>query len=172
MKSSDCFPSPFLRAEDFTQDEDVIIQSVEMTTMKSKDGKTEEKVLMKFRGLDAGLIVNKTNWNAVAKQHGDESESWVGKKITLTVMYVEFGADLVSAIRVKSPKLPPVPLKRVESPAPILDEAGEVDHVTPFWLEAKRQGLDRKSALAILANHKDNFVTALAALKNGDEIPF
>src|ERR1017187_3965535 len=102
MKSADMFPSKYLKAEEFDGDALVVIEKV--VVEKLKDPKTREendKPVAYFKDVDKGLVVNKTNWAQIAQQHGDESNDWKGKEITLTVMEVESFGEIVQAIRVK-----------------------------------------------------------------------
>jgi hypothetical protein len=104
MKTGDVFPSKYLKAEDLDADVEVTIKNVEMAELKARDGKDESKPVCFFEEGEKGLILNKTNWAAIAKQHGDESDDWTGKKVILTVLDVDSFGDIVSAIRIKPPK--------------------------------------------------------------------
>ena len=102
MKANDVFPSKYLKAEELEEDLTVTIKAVELETLKNREtGRDEEKPAIHFREDVKALLCNKTNWTLIAKQHGDESDDWIGKQITLTVMDVEAFGDIVSAIRVK-----------------------------------------------------------------------
>ena len=105
MKSSDVFPSKYLKAEDVEEDLTVTISSVTMEEVKDKDsGKTTQKPCIHFKELSKSILCNKTNWGLIARQHGEESDGWAGKQIILTVMDVDSFGDIVSAIRVKAPQ--------------------------------------------------------------------
>lgn len=83
MKRNDIFPSKWIKAEDVVDGIDLVIQSVKLETLQSPDGKTEEKPVCRFKGVEKGLILSKTNWDRIEKQHGEDSDDWVGKTITL-----------------------------------------------------------------------------------------
>ena len=83
MKRSEIFPSKWIKADDVVEETELVIQSVKLETLQSPDGKTEEKPVCRFRGIDKGLILGKTNWDRIEKQHGEDSDDWVGKSIIL-----------------------------------------------------------------------------------------
>jgi len=103
MKTADVFPSRYLKAEELDEDLTVTIREVVMETFTDRERGTDtEKPVAYFEELEKGLIINKTNWSQIAKQHGDESDEWPGKAIVLTVMDVSAFGDVVSAIRIRS----------------------------------------------------------------------
>lgn len=169
MKSSDVYPSKYLKAEDFGDDEPVCtITEVVMEELESKERGKEQKPVVYFKGLEKGLVLNKTNWGLIARQHGDESDEWVGKQITLFVMDVEAFGEIVSAIRVKSTKktVPNVPAKKTET---AIQADGEL--ITKYWTLVKNNGLNRKQGLEILQRNSGQFETAITELESGD-VPF
>ncbi len=129
MKTSDAFPSKYLKADDFDADTALTISYVEMDTLKNKKGEDEQKPICFFDETDKGLVLNKTNWDAIAKQYGDESDDWASKKIVLTVIDVDAFGEVKPAIRIKTPrKINANPVrtgngnKIAAAPAPISDE--------------------------------------------------
>ena len=101
MKASDVFPSKYLSAEELDEDVTVTITGLSMEEMKDKGGATVQKPCIHFGELKKSLICNKTNWNLIAKQYGEESDGWAGKQVTLTTMDVDAFGDIVKAIRIK-----------------------------------------------------------------------
>lgn len=100
-------PSNFLKQEDLEdQDWVVTIKNVTKDQIKNSDGTTKEKFVLHFNECKP-LVLNKTNMTTLINLfHTNESEEWVGKKVTLFVKSdVEFGGKLVSAIRIR-PKQP------------------------------------------------------------------
>ena len=83
MRRSEIFPSKWIKAEDVTDEVKLVIASVELEQLVSPDGKAEDKPVMRFKGIDKGLILSKTNWDRVEKMHGEDSDDWIGKTITL-----------------------------------------------------------------------------------------
>jgi hypothetical protein len=101
-KLADMFPSKFLKASDIDVDYEVTIAEVAKDTVGQGD-KEEEKHIVYFNEFDKGLVLNVTNGNLIAAQHGDDTDGWKGKKIVLTVEDVTFQGKVVPAIRVKRP---------------------------------------------------------------------
>ena len=107
MKTGVMFPSNYLKASDCMTDRTLEIQEVVMHTLKARDGTEELKPLLSFRGEPKGLILNKTNTRLIEKALGsDDTDDWLGRSITIYCADVEFGGDIVDAIRVrgKAPK--------------------------------------------------------------------
>jgi hypothetical protein len=178
MNSSQVYPSRYLKSEELAEDITVTIKKVVLEELDSQDKGKQEKPVAYFNEVEKGLILNKTNWSLIAKQHGDESDDWTGKQITLTVMDVEAFGDIVSAIRVKPQRRTAAvgkvlasitKAKQVVTPAaPVEDDS---DAVTAFWTAAKANGYDRKSGVELLESFNGNFAKALAGLQSGD-VPF
>ena len=107
MKASSLFPSKYLKAADLSEREHTLtIRSVSMETISQDEG---QKAVLYFVEAKKGMVLNKTNANQLIKSYGDEMDQWIGKKVTLFSMMVQFRDDLVEAIRVKVPKMIPVP---------------------------------------------------------------
>lgn len=170
MKGAEVFPSKYLKAEDLGDDEPVVtFEKIVMEEIENKDRKKEHKPIAYFKGLEKGFVINKTNWGIIARQHGDESDDWIGKQIVLFVMDVEAFGEMVSAIRVKPPRkaVPVVPgVKRGSE----LEPNGEL--ITKFWTMAKGLGLDRKKGLEILLKTNNDFEAAIRQLESEDSVPF
>lgn len=115
MKVSQAFPSNFLKADDLNgQAVTVTISSVDLEEIGQGRDK-EEKLVLKFQGKNKGMICNKTNANTIAKLHGDDTDQWIGQRITIAPREVEFQGDMVLAIRVSLQK--PAPMSSAPRPA-------------------------------------------------------
>ncbi len=68
---------------------------VEFSNDKSK------KVGIFFEGKEKGLVLNKTNAQLIAEQHGQDMDGWAGKKIAIYPTTTDFGGDRVDCIRVE-----------------------------------------------------------------------
>jgi hypothetical protein len=102
MKIGAMFPSNYLKATDVETDTTLTIDSVEMHTFKTRDGSEELKPLVMFREEKRGLILNKTNTKLIARAlQSDDTDDWSGMQVTLYATEVEFGGDIVDAIRVR-----------------------------------------------------------------------
>lgn len=105
MKMQDVFPNKYLQSSDLEgNDVSVTITGCEIEEMgKDKD----RKPVLTFKGTDKKMVLNKTNWSVIGKILGsDETDDWIGKRITLYPTEVESFGETVMAIRVrlKAPK--------------------------------------------------------------------
>jgi len=71
-----------------------------------EEGKPLKPVLA-LRGLTQGLVLNKTNGQALAEFLGDDVDKWVGRKIVIFPAQAAFQGKLVDCIRVREPKPQP-----------------------------------------------------------------
>lgn len=120
MKIDQTFTSKWLRAPDIEEmvDEDtqtaiVTIDRVE----KEVIGQDEQlKPVIYFKGIDAGMVLNKTNAGTIKDLYGNETDDWTGKKLGLFTTEVDFQGKQVMAIRVrlKAPKTGKTPAPKVE----------------------------------------------------------
>ena len=75
----------------------------------------ETKPVVSFRELEKGLVCNKTNCNTIHKLTGsDDTDDWVGHKIKLITLEVDFQGTMTNAIRVSTKPVKTAPKK----PAP------------------------------------------------------
>ena len=124
MKGTEVFPSRFLKAEELDHDVVLNIDRVKLETLKDQSGADVQKPVCYFKGHTKGLVLNKTNWASIAKITGsDDSDEWTGKQITLTVIDVDAFGDVVSAIRVKTPRAN----KGAKPAAPLPKQADNTD---------------------------------------------
>lgn len=116
MKLSEAFPSNFLKAEDLKGAAvTVTINNVEFE--KIGKGDEDKKLILSFQGKAKKLVCNKTNSKTIAKVlDSDDTDDWIGKKITLRPAEVEFQGEMIWSIRVslQAPGTSTPPLKRVE----------------------------------------------------------
>ena len=98
MDISTAFPGTYLKASDLQDRE---------TTAKMDDvrneiiGGDEEKPVLYFIGKTKGLVLNKTNANAIADVHGFDTDNWHNKLITIFPTQTDFQGKIVPCIRVK-----------------------------------------------------------------------
>ena len=107
MKADEAFPSQYLKEIDFSVGEDrpFTIKSVEKETL-GQGKNAESKLVLYFRGEKKGLVLNKINFNSIAKVTGfDDSDDWAGQKICLYFNPdVTFGSEVTGGIRVRLSK--------------------------------------------------------------------
>lgn len=132
MKMHDAFPSLYLKAADLESgDVNVTIAGCEIEEL-GKDN--DRKPVLSFKGTDKKIVLNKTNWSTIAKVLGtDETDEWVGKRITLFATEVESFGEMTLAIRVRLKA--PAPAKVATAQAALstkqVAEAPETDEI-PF----------------------------------------
>lgn len=104
MKKNEAFPSKYLNAGDFDEDQTLTIKEWSQEEFEGDKGK-EQKVILHFEETAKGLVLNKTNWGCIEKVTGsDDTDDWIGKQITLGAVEVQFGNDMVWSVRVRTPK--------------------------------------------------------------------
>lgn len=102
---ADAFPSKYLAASDL-EDGDVTgtILSAEIETL-GQGAEKSQKIIMNLKGLKKPFVCNKTNATTISKVLGsDDTDDWIGQRITLGVSEVQFGNDIMPAIRVRLKK--------------------------------------------------------------------
>jgi hypothetical protein len=104
---NEMFPARFLKAEEDIGEgiDELIITNLESQEMQTKNGKADKWVLF-FDKLEKGLVLNKTNAMTLAKAFGPDSDLWTGRTVSLVVRDVQFGTDIVPAIRIVIPNAP------------------------------------------------------------------
>lgn len=108
---NEMFPSKFLKASDIDQDYEVEISEVNTDKVGQGD-QQEEKFIVHFQEFDKGLVLNKTNANLIAAQHGGDTDNWIGKKVVLTVEDVAYQGKITPAIRIRRPARPTTPARK------------------------------------------------------------
>lgn len=97
MNIGKAFKSNYLKAADIEDDNTIVtIDSIQM-----QDINGETKPVLYFNEFDAGLVLNKTNANAITEALGTpETDNWIGRQIVLCVQTVDFQGKPTEAIRV------------------------------------------------------------------------
>jgi hypothetical protein len=120
MKVSQAFPSNFLKADDLQGRPAIVtIETAELEEIGQGRDK-EQKLILGFRGKSKKLVCNKTNANTIAKLYGDDTDGWIGQRITIMPREVEFQGEMVLAIRVslQAPGAAAAPAPRPAAAAP------------------------------------------------------
>jgi hypothetical protein len=100
------FPSKWLAAADL-DDADLTV-TIRGCTYEEVTP-TDRKWVLWFEETDKGMVLNKTNSKMISQLLlSDDTDDWVGRKITLFPTQVDFQGDQVDAIRVRK-KLPAAP---------------------------------------------------------------
>jgi hypothetical protein len=97
-KLGEMYPSAWFKAADVIDGElTLTIKRIALVKL----GPTDEKWSLFFRETTKGLVLNKTNATAIARQFGDDSDRWMGRQITLYATDIDFQGSTVAAIRVR-----------------------------------------------------------------------
>jgi hypothetical protein len=116
MTRNEVYPSRWLKASDLSEDGEQVTNS--KVSIEPVGEEREEKPVMTFDELEKELVVNVTNWNAVADITGEEdSDHWIGSRIKLIKAKVPFGTKQVEAIRVEAADKKPKLARRAATPA-------------------------------------------------------
>jgi hypothetical protein len=102
------FKGDFISAVEFDgKSPTLTIAKANMTEVfDEKTGRDKAKGTIWFKEIDRGWIVNKTNALCLVGMFGEETDGWVGKRVTLFAKLVKFGPKTEPGIRVKgSPDL-------------------------------------------------------------------
>ncbi len=128
MRISEAYPSKYLKAADLAgQDRTVTIRACVQEEL-GQGSEMEVKPVLYFDGGQKGLVLNKTNAQAIAEDYGDDTETWVGREIVLLVREVDFKGKLTPAIRVRV-QTPPRPQRATAPSAPEPDVAPLNDEI-------------------------------------------
>lgn len=100
MRISEAFPTKYVSAPDL-QGKDINL-TINHVAMESVGSPSENLPVIYFMGTQKGLVLNKTNGQTIAEQHGDESDQWQGKKITLYPTSTDYAGRTVPCIRVRT----------------------------------------------------------------------
>ena len=74
--------SAYLRKEDFPQPETLTIDEVREEEVTAPGNKPKRKLVLYFKGMDKGLVLNQANGDALFEMTGHEDpEKWVGQGV-------------------------------------------------------------------------------------------
>lgn len=122
MNINTAFPSKYLKAADLGDAQPVVtISHVEMELMPG-DAKEMRPVVF-FENKQKGVVLNRTNSNAIAQIAGTpETDNWGGTAVQLYAAMVSFKGEEVEAIRIRAPRIKAAP----RPVAPPSDDAEEM----------------------------------------------
>jgi hypothetical protein len=105
MTLDQAFPSRYLKSSDLPEEGSQTV-TIEKIAIEEIGRDKETKPIIFFEEFNKGLVCNKTNARTIARiVHSEDFDDWVGHKISLYRTEVDFGGELVEAIRVKSKQL-------------------------------------------------------------------
>jgi hypothetical protein len=83
MLREEIFPSRYYKAPDLPKPINAEIAAAAMTDLQSPQGLRERKLVLSFKGPTKRLVVNRTNFDAIAALYGHNTDGWIGKSIQL-----------------------------------------------------------------------------------------
>jgi hypothetical protein len=145
---NELFPSRFVKAADVSTPRTMTIASADLETFRN-DGKEQIKLVLCFRERGSKqLVINATNFDAVAVITGsDESSDWVGHQIELFADRVLFQGRPFDCVRVRAPRqasMPltngaqrppaasPQPVAKPQPPQPVAEPASDLNDEIPW----------------------------------------
>jgi hypothetical protein len=131
----DAFPSKYLKASDL-KGRPVVVQ-IDRVEYEPVGQEKQMKPILHFAGKDKGLVLNKTNCNAIMQiTQSPDTDDWAGVAVTIYPTETAFGGEQVECIRIK--KAPPAPKAARPAPQPEPEPAHDhsmTDDDVPFaWL--------------------------------------
>lgn len=125
------------------------IEDVPSLKPGAQEGKTVPKGVIFFRDIPRGWVCNKTNVACLKAMFGQETEAWVGKRVTLHAVPVQVGPskepgirvlgspDITSPVKVtiKLPKRAPITMTMVPTGKPAPTDAPDLPWLLG-WLKA------------------------------------
>ena len=97
MIINECFPSKWMRESDLKGHP----MTVRISRFEVQKVAEENKPVLFFSDSEKGFVVNRTNADTIAGIHGDDTDQWIAKSITLVSADVEYKGKLMKAIRVR-----------------------------------------------------------------------
>jgi hypothetical protein len=105
----------YIRAADLGgKDLTLKISNVGQVEFNRDGGGVDRKMLIEFDGHDQGLLLNKTNMDALVLLFGDDTADWVGETIRLAPARVAFKGTVVDTVKVGRVKAARQPLEDFE----------------------------------------------------------
>jgi hypothetical protein len=129
MRSSDAFPSRFLKCADLKGRAHQFI----MGEVNSEVLGGEDKLVLYFQNYKKGLVLNKTNFDAIEEVYGD-SDDWVDQPIVLYPDKTQFQGKRVDCVRARAPDGNAPPKKAApapKAPTPKADGGEEISFDIP-----------------------------------------
>jgi hypothetical protein len=99
MKISEEFPSKYLKSSDLKGQE----VRVTMANVEREEIGSDKKLVLYFKGKEKGMVLNKTNANAIGDFYGDDSDDWYDQPLILFSIRTEFQGKPVDGLRCRVP---------------------------------------------------------------------
>jgi hypothetical protein len=128
MIISKMFPRKYFKSDDFKNDRRLTLTVSEVVPeiIKGENGE-EERWVAYFEDEDRGLVLNVTNARSLEEFSGtDDSDDWIGLRVTLFATRVDFAGKRVSGIRIDP--APSKPSGGTQRPLPLADKTDEPEN--------------------------------------------
>jgi hypothetical protein len=142
MNIGAAFPSKYLKAANIPEDRPVQVRiyRVEQEDVSGKGAAKEVKPVLYFVGKEKGMVLNKTNAQAIANAYGQETTEWRGKPVEIYVGETQYAGDVVACLRIRIPKVSagnsagarPAPAAREAVTSPVSDDKEFNEADIPF----------------------------------------
>lgn len=180
MNINSAFPSRFWKTTDLNGEE--FQMTIEKVVVETVDDDThEQKPVVYFDGHEKGLVLNRTNANAIADILGEETDNWIGHKIIVYPARTNFKGRQVDCLRVRVSSQgngsTPSQTSNIVTPGQLRElieswkqaNPASAEDVEGFrsWVE-KNIGLDPEQALSAGAWSQEGLTTALELLTAED----
>jgi hypothetical protein len=172
MNINNAFPSKWLKSGDVEEDDLILtISRVAMEDIGQGENQ-ENKPVLYFEETEKGMVLNKTNAEAISRLHTPETDNWIGKKIAIFATEVDFAGKQTLALRVrmKAPKIaqqkpqPAITEKKTFNMAHLVfdvmtpdqwhTKAAQFCHDNPNWLKDGKPDLNHVLASAGQAGYE------------------
>lgn len=101
------FPSLYWRGDDVVKPITAEIQHVNIEPLKSKDGTSEDKLIVYFVSQRKRLVCNRINWGSIVEITGeDDTDRWVGHRICLFANPERVAGKMMNCVRVRAASAP------------------------------------------------------------------
>jgi hypothetical protein len=105
MKKADVFPSKYLKCADLNgKPIAVTIKQASFETLKSPEGKEQNKIVLSFHGAKKTLPLNLTNFESCEELCGIDTDSWPGHTIELYPTKTTMAGKTLDCIRIRAPE--------------------------------------------------------------------
>ena len=102
MKMNDAYPGQYLRTEDFQSPRTLTISGGQIEEVGGALNPSETKPVLQFEEEERGFVLNKTNFQWLADNLGEDSDSWIGKKVEFFQTETNYGGKLVPCTRIRA----------------------------------------------------------------------
>jgi hypothetical protein len=130
MNINDAFPSSYIKAADL-QGRPVRV-TVESCQLEDLDG--EQKPVLRFRGKQKGMVLNRVNAGTLSAALGDETAAWTGREIEIYPDQTMFQGRMVACLRLRVPQQQQQPAMQPQQAAAMAAQApaGEPNDEIPW----------------------------------------